>query len=83
MDKKKLGFAAASLLGAATMFTASPAHADIVIICDTTCPEPIKPGADPFIKLTDAYSKIQVRLADSDAWSKIDAAFSKLFVKFG
>ena len=82
MDKRKLGLAAASLLGAATMMTASPAHADELI----TCPCTVEPGADPFVKIEASFLKIMSKFDDGsiqvarlgDAFSKIQTAFFKI-----
>ena len=85
MDSKKLGIAAASLLGAATMLAASPAHADEVaidgpIICDCG-------SSGPFLKIEANFSKLLIKWDEgSTQFHKIEGAFLKIqdaFFKIG
>jgi hypothetical protein len=84
VDRKKMGLAAASLLGAATLMTASPASADEIIICP--CEVPGKPGSsDPFVKLETNFNKILIGLTprvgqDSTAFNKVNDAFYKILI---
>jgi hypothetical protein len=87
MDKKTLGLAATSLLGAATLLTASPAHAD-ELICE--CPIVIGPGpvtADPFLKISESFDNLTLKIierhgAESTPLLSISDAFNKLTLKF-
>lgn len=89
-SRKKLGLAAASLLGAATVVGMSPAPASaedvIVIICP--CEKDFSPGGDPFLKIESSFSKVLLKIdsvkgTDSAVAQRLDGAFYKILLKFG
>jgi hypothetical protein len=94
MDPKKLGLAAASLLGAATMLTAPTAGAQELIIRppgDCKC-EPSQPGGDGFLKVGIAHDNVaglllpavQARASETPAapFYKLTDAFNKVSSNF-
>ena len=78
MKPKKLGLAAASLLGAATMLgAATPAHADDVIVCTPGVCD--GHGADPLFKIETALNKVLGKWTpDQPAFHKIEGVLDKV-----
>ena len=81
MKAKKLGLAAASLLGAATMLgAAAPAHADVAClpgVCDG------HPGGDPMFKVPAALTSVLGKWSPEDTqFVKIDAVLQKITEKW-
>jgi len=83
MSSKRLGLAAATILGAATLLGAAPANADdAALICsERECP-PSRPGADPLLKIDRAFYKINTVFGkldpESQPFYKIDNAIHKI-----
>jgi hypothetical protein len=74
MKSRKLGVAAASLLGAATILASAPsAYADEVCVA---CPT--KPGANPLVKISDQLGKYGPGTPQADALTKITGKFAEV-----
>lgn len=72
MSSRRLGLAAASLLGAATLLTAVPVTADELV-----CPDCVvdRPGAKPVGGIENAFGKVETVLGK---WDPESAPFIKI-----